>query len=350
MKYLLKFCLVGVVSALSLQSSLSAQNWVSLFDGKSFEGWRINERPESWAIEDGALVTRGERSHIFYDGEVANHDFRNFVFEAEVMTSPGSNSGIYVHTRFQDEGWPAAGYECQVINSNPAGPAKYVERKMTGSIYAVRNVWKAPASDNVWFKYRIHVSGKTIRTYIDGRLICEYTEPENAWRPDDKKQRLLSSGTFALQAHDPGSVVRFRNIRVKLLPDDAKSSGMAEKDREFDRLLTQFANSNHPLIDIGISTPSLDYAAEQASESRMLGVSVIDADLSRGPASLLVVNDRESAPDVEALKAAKARGCKIVFSSGGATKLDRSRIKARLLAMEAAELSWDDLWVPGKEL
>ncbi len=339
---------VGFVSLICLPLSALAEEWISLFDGETFSGWKINEQPESWAIEEGAIVTRGERSHLFYDGEVANHDFKNFVFEAEVMTEPGSNSGIYVHTQFQDEGWPAAGYECQVINSNPAGPSNYVERKMTGSIYAVRNVWKAPAGDNVWFKYRIQVVGKTIHTYIDGRLICEYTEAEDAWRPDDKKGRVLGSGTFAFQAHDPGSVTRYRNIRVKLLPDDLPTPGIAETDRELDRLLTQFANSNHALIDIGIETPSLDYASRQANESRRWGVTVLHADLNAAPPSLLLVNDREWAPDVETLKAAKANGCKIVFSSGGDTSLRRERIKARLQAMEAAGLSWESLWVPGK--
>ncbi|MBD5780221.1 DUF1080 domain-containing protein [Pelagicoccus sp. NFK12] len=340
--------LLGVVSVFLLQTSLYSSEWISLFDGKSLEGWKINERPESWKIKEGALVTRGERSHIFYVGDVASHDFKNFVFEAEVMTEPGSNSGIYIHTRFQEEGWPAAGYECQVINSNPAGPAKYVEHKMTGSIYAVRNVWKAPAADREWFKYRIFVAGKTIRTYIDDRLICEYTEPEEPWRPEDKQGRILGSGTFAFQAHDPDSVVRYRNIRVKLLPHDLQTPGQAEKDPELDRLLTSFANSNHALVDIGIATPSLSYAAQQARMSRMLGVTVMDANLLDAPAKLLVVNDRDEVPDVAALKAAKASGCQIVFSSGGATELNRSRFKARLQVMEKAGLSWEDLWVPGK--
>ena len=102
----------------------------------------------------------------------AKHDFRNFEFSAEVMTSPGANSGIYVHTKLQPEGWPAAGYELQVINSNP--PAEkmngYIEHKMTGSIYAVRNTWKAPANDNEWFNYRIRVVGKTIQTFINDKL------------------------------------------------------------------------------------------------------------------------------------------------------------------------------------
>ena len=191
-----------------------AQDWIPLQDGKSLAGWKAAERPESWVVEDGAFVSHGERAHLFYVGKVGKHDFRNFEFSAEVMTSPGANSGIYVHTKWQGPGWPEAGYEIQVINSNP--PAEkmngYIEHKMTGSIYAVRNTWVAPARDNEWFNYRIRVVGKTIQTFINDQLICEYAEPENAFRPPDKKGRLLGSGTFALQAHDPGSVVKYRNI------------------------------------------------------------------------------------------------------------------------------------------
>lgn len=350
MKHRILKSLAGLSSLLFLQALSADNGWLSLFDGKTLDGWTANEEPESWAIEEGAIVTQGKRSHLFYTGEVADHDFKNFIFEAEVMTSPGANSGVYVHTKFQDKGWPAAGYECQVINSNQngPGPSTYVERKMTGSIYAVRNTWVSPVQDNVWFAYRISVVGKTIRTFVDGRLICEYTEPEAPWRPEDKKQRLLGSGTFALQAHDPGSVARFRNLRVKVLPEDLETPGEAEVDAELDRWLTVFANSNHALIDIGIEIPSLSYAEQQAALARRFGMSFVEANMKESPASLLVLNDRLQAPDLRLLRAAKASGCRVVFSSGGAAGIDPARLKARLQAIAAAELGWEELWVPGK--
>src|SRR5262245_30890711 len=211
-----RLALLGVACATLAAPQLRAQEWVPLQDGKTLAGWKAPERSKSWVVEDGMFVTRGERSHLYYVGKVAKHDFRNFELSAEVMTAPGSNSGIYVHTKFQPEGWPAAGYELQVINSNP--PAEkmggYIEYKMTGSIYAVRNTWVAPAKDNEWFNYRIRVVGKTIQTFINDKLVCEYAESANPYRPDDKKGRLLGSGTFALQAHDPGSVVKYKDIKV----------------------------------------------------------------------------------------------------------------------------------------
>ncbi|MBK1877037.1 3-keto-disaccharide hydrolase [Pelagicoccus mobilis] len=325
-----------------------SKDWVSLFDGESLEGWTPNENPDSWVVEEGCIVTKGDRSHLFYSGKVSDHSFKNFIFEAEVKTTPGANSGIYIHTEFQDEGWPSKGYECQVNNSNPVPQGKYVEHKMTGSIYAIRNNWQAPVRDDVWFKYRIRVAGKTIQTFINGRLICEYTERDNPWRPENMKERVLDSGTFAIQAHDPGSVVRYRNIRVKILPDVLPSSGSAESDEELDRLITSLSAKNQPLIDIGIKSPSLSFAVAQAKASRRLGFTIMEPGLEGAPANLLVVNDREKAPEVATLKAAKAAGMKIVFSSGGVAHLEEKRVKARLQAIADAELGWADFWVPGK--
>jgi len=344
-----------VVVALTAGPLAAAQEWIALQDGKTLAGWKAAERPEAWVVEDGAFVSHGERAHLFYVGKVAKHNFKNFELYADVMTSPGANSGIYVHTKWQGPGWPEAGYELQVINSNP--PAErmngYIEHKMTGSVYAVRNTWKAPAPDNEWFSYRIRVVGKTIQTFINDQLICEYAEGENPFRPDDKKGRLLGSGTFALQAHDPASVVKFRNIKVRILPSDAQPpAGLVPlADRELDELITQASNDNIPLIDLGLVPPATDSAAFW-SDTRRHGVtpgSEWAADvLANYEKSVLVVNDRDRAPDVAMLQAAKAAGVQVAFSSGAATSVDEPRLKRRLQAIRAAGLGWKDFWVPGK--
>jgi hypothetical protein len=345
--------LVFAVIALGAMSAASAQQWVPLQDGKTLEGWKAAERPESWVVEDGVFVSRGERSHLFYVGKVGKHDFRNFEFSADVMTSPGANSGIYVHTKWQGPGWPEAGYELQVINSNP--PAEkmngYIEHKMTGSIYAVRNAWQAPVADNVWFNYRIRVLGKTIQTFINDKLICEYAEGPAPFRPDDKKGRLLSSGTFALQAHDPGSIVKYRNLKVRMLPNDAAPPAglVAIADRELDQLITQASNDNIPLIDLGLSAPDGGSSEEFDAQARRYGVLPLRMqELPQMSSSIAVLVDRDRGPDVELLKSLKARGYRVAFSSGGATSFDESQLKRRLHAIKDAGLGWQDFWVPGK--
>ena len=65
----------------------------------------------------------------------------------------------------------------------------------------------------------IRVAGKHIVLSVNGKTTVDYTEPTPPNRKKGREGRVVSSGTFALQAHDPGSTCAFRNIRVKVLPD-----------------------------------------------------------------------------------------------------------------------------------
>jgi hypothetical protein len=348
--------IAAAFTACSLTAAASAQEWIALQDGRSLAGWKAAERPESWVVEEGAFVSRGDRSHLFYTGKVGPRnkagEFRNFELSLDVMTSPGANSGIYVHTRWQGPGWPDTGYELQVINSNPPAESMngYVEYKMTGSIYAVRNTWVAPVKDGEWFNYRIRVVGKTIQTFINGRLVCEYAEPAAPHRPDDKRLRRLGSGTFALQAHDPGSVVKYRDIKVKLLPDDAQPRVglVAIEDRELDQLITQASNDNIPLIDLDLAPA--DPADEKAfwSDARRYGITPLRmVSLPPVPSNVAVFNDRVKSPSPEVLKSLKQQGYRVAFVSA-AQSFDEAQIKRRLKTIRDAGLDWKDFWVPGR--
>lgn len=196
-------------AALTRAADPSADGWVSMFDGKSLAGWKINENEESWKVEDGAIVANGRRSHLFYVAD--EKPFVNFEFQAEVMTKPNANSGIYFHTKYQDEGWVRQGIEAQINNSYRPDPLK------TASLYKVKDITTAPAKDNTWFKYNIKVEGKRIIVKIDDKTVVDYTEPADA-KPGAEFTRVLDKGTFCLQAHDPGSKVLFRNLKVRRLP------------------------------------------------------------------------------------------------------------------------------------
>jgi hypothetical protein len=184
----------------------------TIFDGKSLDGWKISENEKSWKLEDGALVAHGPRSHIFYVGD--ERPFKNFVLELEVMTRKNSNGGIYFHTKFQPEGWPAQGHECQVNNSYNSDPQK------TASVYKVKKVFEAPAKDDEWFKYTITVKDKNVQIKINDKVVNEYTEDADALAKEKgmEPDRRIGEGTFCLQAHDPNSTVLYRNIKVKRLP------------------------------------------------------------------------------------------------------------------------------------
>jgi hypothetical protein len=185
------------------------QGFKKLTDGKTFDGWKASEAKDTWSIKDGAFVAKGPRSHLFYVGD--EKPFKNFELKVDVMTEPNSNGGIYFHTKFQEDGWPSAGFETQVNNTYKP------DRRKTGSLYAIKDVMdNSPAKDNQFWTQHIIVKGNTVTIKIDGKTVTEHTiEPgEKAGRGSRKK---LDEGTFALQAHDPKSVVHYKNIRVKRL-------------------------------------------------------------------------------------------------------------------------------------
>lgn len=191
---------------------MPGKNWTSLFDGKSLQGWKVGANAESFSVQDGSIVVNGKVAHLFYDGPVRQHNFKNFEFKVDVMTMPGSNSGIYFHTQYQESGWPKKGYEAQVNNS-------HTDWRRTGSLYAIQDVKEVYAKDNEWFTEYIKVEGKHIVIKINDNVVVDYTEPSDVKREKGMEERMLSSGTFALQGHDPGSKVLYKNIMVKALPD-----------------------------------------------------------------------------------------------------------------------------------
>lgn len=182
--------------------------FVQLFNGKDLTGWKASENVDSWSVEDGAIMCHGPRSHLFFVGEAA--PFKDFHFKADVKTMPNSNAGIYFHTKYQAEGWPTKGFECQV-NITHGDPKK------TSSLYGVVNVANPPAKDNEWYTQEIIVKGKNIVLKVNGQTMVDYTEGKDPKPEDPNFERLISEGTFALQAHDPISKAYFKNLRVKKL-------------------------------------------------------------------------------------------------------------------------------------
>lgn len=195
---------------LSFSIPNSGKKWYSLFDGQSLSGWKVGDNAASFKVENGAIVVNGEVAHLYYDGSVMNHQFKNFEFSADVMTTPGSNSGIYFHTQYQQGDWPQKGYEVQVNNS-------HTDWRRTYSLWAIQDVKESYVKDNEWFNMRIKVVGKQVTVYINNQLVVGYTEPQNPLREKGMEQRIISSGTFALQGHDPKSKVYYKNLKVRSL-------------------------------------------------------------------------------------------------------------------------------------
>ena len=197
---------------LTLNCSFSQKKeagFVSIFDGKTLAGWRVNEEnPATFTVENGMIKVAGDRTHLFYEGTVANHDFKNFELKLKAKTMPGSNSGIFIHTIYQAKGWPSKGYEVQVNQTHD-------DWRKSGSLYSISDVKENLAKDNEWYDYDITVKGKHIVIKVNDKIAVDYTEPDSL--PEGRGERHLSSGTLALQGHDPKSVVYFKDLEVKIL-------------------------------------------------------------------------------------------------------------------------------------
>ncbi len=209
MKRIFCFSLVLLLLTNASFAQKAKKGWYSLFDGKSFDGWKVGDNASSFSIENGTIKVNGPVAHLFYVGPVNNHDFKNFEFKTQVMTTPGSNSGIYFHTEFQQGSWPDKGYEVQVNNS-------HTDWRRTGSLYGIQDVKDTLVKDNVWYTEHIIVKDKHVIIKINDKTVVEYDEP--AELPESRKGRRISSGTFALQGHDPKSKVYYKDIMVKPLP------------------------------------------------------------------------------------------------------------------------------------
>lgn len=239
--------------------------WVSLFDGKTLDGWKANESPESFSVEEGAIKCSGNRAHLFLDGKT----FKNFEFEAEVKTLDFANSGIFIHTEFQESGWLAKGHEVQVNNSY-RGSVINPELRKTGSLYGIRNIYYPLVTDNEWFKMRIKVVENNVQIFVNGTKVVDYIEAENAWRPEGREGRKLNGGTFALQAHDPGSTTYYLNIRVRELPDGQKMD--LAVDKNFDDNVTKLMNAGFPLIDYHVHLKGGLAIGDVVANSQKLGI------------------------------------------------------------------------------
>ena len=166
---------------------------------------------QSWRTAPGA--------HLYYVGEVNGGKFKDFELKIDVLAKNNSNGGIYFHTEFQDEGWPAKGFEVQVNNTFARDPRK------SGSLYGVADYVQAPVGDDVWFTEHIVVKGNTVKIYVNDDLVTNWVQPDDwdgvrpraSGRGMDFPLRRLDSGLIALQGHDPNSVVMYKNIRIKVL-------------------------------------------------------------------------------------------------------------------------------------
>jgi hypothetical protein len=221
MKYFIMILTISVF-LFAGQTVIAQKGWIDLFNGKDLYGWKPNYDHDAFAVVDGVMRVHATkeafRSHLFYVGEDDELvKFKNFELKVVSRGKPNSNSGIFFHTDFSERDVKrhlGKGYEVQLNSAK-------MEKRKTGSLYAIVDLDKAPVDDTKWFELHIIVNGKRIVVNVDGKKVIDYTEPENPERPPNRKNRLLDpkGGALALQAHDTNSTWYFKEVKVKRLPD-----------------------------------------------------------------------------------------------------------------------------------
>lgn len=209
------------------------EGWVLLFDGKSTEGWRGNNRPDfpkGWEVVDGTLHCKGsgqgeaganDGGDILYDKK-----FTNFRLKMEWKVAPGGNSGIFYLGK-EVEGWPIykTAPEMQVLDNekHPDARAGKDGNRMAGSLYDLipaKPQNAKPAGE--WNEIEIEVYKGSVWHRQNGKTVLEYhlwTEDWNKLVAGSKFPELNpdwanvpKSGVIALQDH--GDDVWYRNIKI----------------------------------------------------------------------------------------------------------------------------------------
>jgi len=185
-----------ILLSLASASLLSAEDngWISMFDGKTLTGWKANQHPDSWTAKDGMIVGDGEASHLFWMARQCE----NCEFKADVKISDGGNSGMYFRTAF-GPGFPH-GYEVQV-NSTHKDPVR------TGSLYNFVKIYKQLVPPDTWFNQLVIARGNHIIIEVNHKKVVDFVDEKNTY----------TSGYLALQQHNKGSVVMYKNLMMKPL-------------------------------------------------------------------------------------------------------------------------------------
>jgi Domain of Unknown Function (DUF1080) len=189
------FALVSLIASSFALTAADTDHWISMFDGQTLEGWKANEHPESWSVRDGAITGDGEASHLFW----MVRECKNCEFKADAKISDGGNSGMYFRTAV-GPGFPK-GYEAQV-NSSHKDPVR------TGSLYNFVKIYDRLVPPDTWFNQHIIANGNHIIIEVNDKKVVDYVDEKNTFQ----------EGYLALQQHNKGSIVQFKNVMMKPLP------------------------------------------------------------------------------------------------------------------------------------
>lgn len=211
------------------ETTESANEPVSLFDGQTLNGWHgFNKTGEitNWMVEDGAMVCLGAAEGDIGGDIVSDAEYENFELSWEWKVTPGGNSGVMYHV-IEDPKYKApyeTGPEYQMID-DVGFPEKLEDWQKTAADYAMYtpNDKKKVMPVGEWNTSKIVFDKGHVEHWLNGEKVIEFTAWDDAWTKlktegkwkDFPDYGSAKKGRIALQDH--GNKVYFRNIMIREL-------------------------------------------------------------------------------------------------------------------------------------
>ena len=188
---------------------------VSLFDGKSLDGWEIRKGEDKWwTVKDG-MITGGSLEEKVPKNTFLTHHKRhaNFDLRLKVRLTQGDgfiNSGVQIRSIRVPDNHEMSGYQ---VDAGIGWWGKLYDESRRNKVIgepADPAAVKATAKDWDWNEYRILCEGPRIRSWINGVPALDYTE---------KDPKIPWEGLIGVQAHSGGKfLVQFKEITLEELP------------------------------------------------------------------------------------------------------------------------------------
>ena len=172
--------------------------WQPLFNGKDLKGWTVSDKcTAAWSVENGELVGADGHGYLISDAE-----FRNCEFQTYVRSSPLANGGVFF--RWKTGG--GRGFEIQIEDIPDSNDP-------TGSIYGRVRAEQMPFQPGEWVLMQVFLNENHCVVRVNGMTVAESREMGRA-----------RSGNISLQMHSGNGWVRWKDMRVRRLPDADEAS------------------------------------------------------------------------------------------------------------------------------
>jgi hypothetical protein len=190
-----------------------SEGFVSLFNGRNLNNWVGNK--ESYVVEDGTIVIKpesGSGGNLYTAGE-----FSDFIFRFEFLLTPAANNGLGIRTPLEGDA-AYVGMELQILDNDADVYAKLEPYQYHGSVYGVipaRRGFLNPVGE--WNYQEVYVKGTKIKITLNGTVIVDgdIADARDNGTMDKRDHPGLKNTTGHIGFLGHGSVVKFRNIRIK---------------------------------------------------------------------------------------------------------------------------------------